>query len=359
LARIRENLSPGAEREKVGILCPYTPEELIDAAGFVPTRVIPENPAVDIVDAYLPNNFCTFLRSTVDMGLKGGFGDFQCLVINHSCDGARRAFDVFRHYVGGLVTYFLDVPKKSDSISIKYYTHQLEDFSEFLQQISGSRITTEAFSASIKRYGENRRLLRKLYDLRAHYQEKLPSRFMVDLLNMNARNPKETMNPVLQRIIEETCSKTVPSPRKRNVKRLYVSGNLIDALPFLEMIEQAGGRVVGDDFCFGGRYSSGEIEGVCESLQALAKMHLSRIPCGRMVDCERRFDFILQGIRQYSADGLVYISLKFCDNFLSDFPMLKQILDREHIPSLFIETEYFPLGRGQIQTRIEGFLEML
>ena len=40
----------------------YTVEEIIGAAGFIPF--------VDIGDAYLPNNLCSFFRHIVDMGIK-------------------------------------------------------------------------------------------------------------------------------------------------------------------------------------------------------------------------------------------------------------------------------------------------
>ena len=64
-------------------------------------------------------------------------------------------------------------------------------------------------------------------------------------------------------------------------------------------------------------------------------------------------------MKMYGARGLIYTSLKFCDNYLLDYPTLKKHLDGKGIPSIFIESEYFPMGRGQIETRIEGFLEML
>ena len=63
-------LSGPGSNKKAGYLCPYVVEELIDASGMVPVRVIPQNPDVDIADAYLPNNLCSYLRHAVDMALK-------------------------------------------------------------------------------------------------------------------------------------------------------------------------------------------------------------------------------------------------------------------------------------------------
>ena len=45
-----DGLSGLKSRKKAGFLCPYTVEELIDAAGLVPVRLVPHNPDLDTAD---------------------------------------------------------------------------------------------------------------------------------------------------------------------------------------------------------------------------------------------------------------------------------------------------------------------
>jgi benzoyl-CoA reductase/2-hydroxyglutaryl-CoA dehydratase subunit BcrC/BadD/HgdB len=63
-------------------------------------------------------------------------------------------------------------------------------------------------------------------------------------------------------------------------------------------------------------------------------------------------------VKEFQVQGIVFLTRKFCDPYLFDYPMLAQALKDEGIPSLLLDYEY-PLAKGAIKTRIEAFLEML
>ena len=347
------------QTRKAGILCPYTVEEIVHAAGFLPVRIIPERLSFDIADAYLPTNTCSFLRHVVEMGVRGDLRNMECIIVNHSCDAARRVYDLLTSYVKGLRIYFQDVPKKCDAGSLVYFTHILQGLKLFLQDVAGGQITEESVRTSIKIYNRNRKLLRELYSLRAVCPDILNSALMLQVIAENSRNPKSIMNEVLAELLRGVRGMATGVETVRTEKRVYVSGGLIDPLPLLGYIEETGGVVVGDDFCFGGRYCEVDVDEDETPIDALAKRYLERIPCGRMERSTERFRYIIERMSQFRAEGLIYVSLKFCDNFLVDFHLFKKILDRDGIPSLFLEGEYSAAGSGQLKTRIEGFLEML
>jgi benzoyl-CoA reductase subunit C len=349
---------PDTQRQRVGFLCPYTVEEIIDAAGFVPFRIIPEQSSFDRADAYLPTNICSFLRQVVEMGVGEALKELDCIVINHSCDAARRVFELLDRHVSTRI-YFQDIPRCDDSASRTYFRHILAGFRSFLEDIARTQITDEKLLRSIKRYNENRRLLRELYTLRAAHPDLVDSTLMQRVIENNGRNPKSMYNRLLASLIGELKERGQELKEAKTGIRIYVSGGLIDPLPLLGFIENAGGLIVGDDFCFGGRYFAVEVDEGNDPLSALSRRYLEKIPCGRMEKATERFTYIINEIKQYSATALIYVGLKFCDNFLVDYPQLKMMLDQEGIPSLFLESEYSPLGRGQLETRIEGFLEKL
>jgi benzoyl-CoA reductase/2-hydroxyglutaryl-CoA dehydratase subunit BcrC/BadD/HgdB len=360
LSKYTGALSRPAEDEKTGFLCPYTVEELIDAAGLVPVRIIPRSPEADIADAYLPSNLCSYLRHMVDMAMKGGLQGYSSIVISHSCDGARRVFDVLKHHLMDIEIYFLDVPKKTGVPSVKYFKNQLEGLKEFLEGITGHEITGDSLAESVKKYNLNRHLLRRLYLQRVEKPLLFGSGFMSGIMEANTSHRKSELNAMLKALIDEI--KSLPpsgSAARDRGKRIYVSGNMVDNSVLLRFIEEGGGLVVGDDLCFGGRYYRPQVEDGPDPLDSLARRYLSRIPCGRMENYRERFDHILKEVKECGADGLIYSSLKFCDNFLVDYPQLREMLESEGVPSLFLESEYFPMGTGQLRTRIEGFLETL
>ena len=57
-----------------------------------------------------------------------------------------------------------------------------------------------------------------------------------------------------------------------------------------------------------------------------------------------------------SADGIIYHTVQFCDNYSYEYAWLKNVLNR---PMLQLETDYTKQSYGQVLTRIEAFLESL
>jgi benzoyl-CoA reductase/2-hydroxyglutaryl-CoA dehydratase subunit BcrC/BadD/HgdB len=345
----------------IGIFCPYSVEELIDAAAFHPVRLIPRRVELQWVDAYLPSNFCSYLRHIADRGLRGELEDLSGIVFSHSCDGARRTFDIFEHYIGDIPAQFVDVPKASDDLSVSYFRKQLVLFKDFLEKLRGEMISDEALAGSIVRYNRDRELLRRLYRIIASQPLILGADELMQIIDLNATIRKDEANKVLERLCAkcEKSGESLPSGTLGSSRRVFISGNMFDSLPLLGFIEECGGLVVGDDFCFGGRYGQIEIAEEGDPLTALAEGYLSRVPCGRMENNADRFDFLLEEVKRTGAQGLIYTSLKFCDHFLVDYPALKELLDRKGMPSLFLEGEYFSFAAGQVKTRVEAFLELL
>jgi benzoyl-CoA reductase/2-hydroxyglutaryl-CoA dehydratase subunit BcrC/BadD/HgdB len=64
-------------------------------------------------------------------------------------------------------------------------------------------------------------------------------------------------------------------------------------------------------------------------------------------------------VAEFDVHGVICYTLKFCDTFLYDIPLLKKRLDAQNIPSLFLDSDYTPGTMGRLKTRIEAFLEML
>jgi benzoyl-CoA reductase/2-hydroxyglutaryl-CoA dehydratase subunit BcrC/BadD/HgdB len=55
---------------------------------------------------------------------------------------------------------------------------------------------------------------------------------------------------------------------------------------------------------------------------------------------------------------MIFMHQKFCEPHLADHPFLKKILTEIGIPQVQLELDGEGLS-GQIQTRLEGFFEML
>ncbi len=108
-------------------------------------------------------------------------------------------------------------------------------------------------------------------------------------------------------------------------KRIVVSANVLDRPDLVEMIEGAGGSVVALDSCTGVRHWEGLVaEGSPDPLQAIARRYLTRPPCSRMEGIGERIDWLVKLAQTSRADGVVLTSVKYCDSWLYDQPLLTE-----------------------------------
>ncbi len=56
---------------------------------------------------------------------------------------------------------------------------------------------------------------------------------------------------------------------------------------------------------------------------------------------------------------MLYLSQKYCDNSLYEFPSLRSRLEKDGVRSLLLEVDGSTATIGQARTRIEAFLEVL
>ena len=96
-------------RPVIGWFCTYTPEELIIAGGFTPSRIMGSKKIVKS-ESYFPINFCPYIKSVWD-SLLSGISNIRALVFTNSCDGMRRLYDTANTYLKDTPSYLLDVPR--------------------------------------------------------------------------------------------------------------------------------------------------------------------------------------------------------------------------------------------------------
>jgi len=127
-----------------------------------------------------------------------------------------------------------------------------------------------------------------------------------------------------------------------------------------DVIESAGGAVVWDDFCTGARYVEGRVEDTGDLDRNIAKRYMKRIVCpAKHAGIRARGSYLMDKVRAVQAGGVIFIYLKFCDPHSFDYPYLKEMLEKEGIPSMLYEIEDQASSGGQLQTRCEAFMEML
>lgn len=120
----------------------------------------------------------------------------------------------------------------------------------------------------------------------------------------------------------------------------------------LDAVQACSALPVRNDTCTGRREVPAADEMTGDTLwTAYAAALLGQTPCMRMTDPTGRRRIT----QEPHLRGVIYHTVKFCDYYDYEYNGMKQ----EHVPITKIETDYTPPAPGQLETRIEAFLETL
>ncbi len=341
----------------IGWFCAYTPLEILLAAGLYPYRIVPEpTGAITLADSYIERSFCPYVRSCLGEALEGRYRFLNGLVVVNSCDPMRRMYDAWRYYIGGELVSLLDLPRVDSDLAVEYYRECLDRFIGELEAHYQVDISADALAGAILTQNKTRSRLRELYQQNQDCGMPISAVQIQRVVRASTVLPGDTFTELLEDLLDEVGS---TKSDFQEGPRVLVSGSILDNPLVIELIEQCGARVVGDDLCTGTRQFWQPVEPDGDPLMALSRYYLGRTPCPRMKDAQRRFDYLFQLIDDFRADGVIFYTLKFCDPFLYDIPVLKGQLGARGIPSLNLEGDYTPGTLGRVKTRIQAFIEML
>ena len=343
--------------EVVGCFCSYAPEEIIYAAGHLPLRMLGSHEPQDVTEPHIFGMFCPFCRDVLAQGLKGRYNYMKGIMIAQSCLHLRQSFTSWEKHVPVDYAYYLYMPNKVQTEhSRPYLKGELEKFKKSLEEWTGKTIADEALRESIDLYNENRRLMHDVYDLRKGPNPPVSGLEAMVMVASSFFVDKKDHNAELKRILPELKSRKL---ERETGSRLMIVGSEDDDTEFVKMVESVGATIVTDDHCTGSRYFWNLTKSNGDILQDIANRYIDRPPCPTK-DWEerRRFPHVLQMAKDFKVDGVILIQQKFCDPHECDIPILKNYLNDNGYPSLFLEFDVtVPLGPMRI--RVEAFLEIL
>jgi benzoyl-CoA reductase subunit C len=340
----------------IGYFCSYVPKEIIHAFGKTPVRMMPTAAKASEAEAYLPRNFCSLVKVTLASFLAND-SDLEAVIHADSCDALRRLNDVWRAYVGVEVLHLLDLPRRDTAASADYFHRALRKLVQTLEKRYDTELTAERLSRSIQCYNEQRSLAAQLEQRWSRAE--VPTGTYHDLQLASATDDPPSVNARLRRALDSPPGEV---HTRRDGSRVMLVGSLLTSIELIEAIEEYGGRVVAEDSCLTAREPVAEIQlssSVDQMLKNLATAYLAKAPCPRMHDFPRRMEYLLGLASDRDVDGVVACLYKFCDMFLSEYPVLRKTLQEAGIPILLLEDEGEASLSGQHLTRLAAFLEVL
>jgi len=346
--------------KKVGWFCTYAPEEIILAGGFEPIRLMGEK-NLKTSESYFPINFCPYLKSGWESLMSVG-SRLTAAVFTNSCDGMRRLYDIAENYLKDIPIFMLDVPRNTDRYSINFYSLQLEEMLAFMEKLKGSSIDAADLSDAIELCNRKRRGLNNLSSLFFNGNSHIDTTGYYHIMELSAITE---INDFITGL-ESLNSHLEKDNGKENKKkpRVMIIGNFITEEKLWEMFSGLDMDLVSDDLCISNRYYGTDVEiGETSNRKALldriAQRYMGKPACMRMADTGSKIKELKKKVEENGVQGIIFISLKFCDTMLYSFPLIRKELAALKIPVLYLEIEYNNFSEGQVKTRMQAFLEMI
>ena len=341
----------------MGYFCTYVPEEILYAAGVLSVRVLGSHEPQDVTEPHIFGMFCPFCRDCLAQGLKNKYKYLDGLMIAQSCLHIRQAYTSWIKHRPVEFEKFLCMPHKVQSPhSYEFLTEEYKVFKEEVEKWTGKKITDKDLDNAIKVYNENRRLMRKLYDLRKSDNPPITSEEVMEVVMAMQMSDKSEHNKMLNELIGKLENYT---PDREVGSRLMILGSEDDDTVFMNMVENCGATFVIDDHCTGSRYFWNEVENGKDKLSSIAARYIDRIPCpSKDWEERKRIPHILNMCKDWKVDGVIIMQQKFCDPHELDFVPIKKALEDAGIPTLFLEFDV-TVPIGQFKIRVEAFLEMI
>lgn len=350
-------------REVIGSFPMNFPSELAHAAGALPMIIQESDEQITVGHARLYPFYCGYTRSTVDQAGRGDLAVLDAIMFGDHCVQLLGAADAVRVALPDTrVIYFQLISSMCDPWTFgrarETFAGLKEEMEDFLERPVGD----DALRASIRVFNRNRRLIRRLYEMRITGDASLTATQMQHIVKSSMVMDKDEHTALLERLVAALAAEVGERPRGI---RLHLSGHFCQAPKpeILDMIEECGAVVVGDDLYHGFRYISTDVDENGDPLDALAKWYMARntgVPCPTRVQNDVDWDaFLLDAMRKEDADGMIVLMAKFCEPHMYYYPEVKEAFEKAGMPHLLIETEHESMALESLKTRVETFLEII
>ena len=348
-----------AGRKIVGIICEFTPRELILAADAVPVclcggsaKMIPPS------EQHLPANLCPLIKSTFGYHLTASnpFLEMADLIVAETtCDGKKKMYELM-----GAVRpmYVIELPHKSDRAeSLGYWYQQLVAFRAELERRFAIRITDESLRRAIALMNRERRLRRQLAELMKRPAPPLTGRQLLDFKsNISGMDADLAM---YEAAWKQYQSSPGDASLERRVRVLMTGVPTVHgAERVVDLIESTGGLVVCMENCTGLKPILDDVdETAANPLLALAEKYY-HLPCSVMTPNDRRTDVLRRLASEYQPHCIIELVWHACLTYDVESHRTRKLAEHElRLPYLKIDTDYSSSDSARIQVRLEALFE--
>ncbi len=358
----------------VGIMCEYTPRELIMAADAVPVCLCGGSAeTIGPAEEHLPANLCPLIKSTYGYHVQKSnpFLEMADMVVAETtCDGKKKMYELMAET---RAMHVLELPQKPDDAdAMAHWVSELRKLRARLEEAFGVTVTDEKIRQATRTMNRERALRRQLAALMQSDHPPLTGRQLLQLKSSISGLCTDFAQYVraleLYGAEHAGCASQAVSPAfaEAGVRgtpdkvRVLMTGVPVPhgAERVVDIIESHGGLIVCMDNCTGLKPILDDVDETADDpLRALAEKYF-RLPCSVMTRNDRRLDTLRDLARRYKAQCVIDLIWQACLTYDVESHFVKRLAEQElGIPYLRIETDYSPSDSARIALRVEALFE--
>ena len=241
----------------------------------------------------------------------------------------------------------------------------MQKFAALIEQETQVKLTPENLADGIRKINNKRTALKRLGALRQASPAPIHGLDVLLINQLAFFDDPERFATQVNILCDELEERIARQEGVANEKapRILITGTPqpIPDWKLHALIEQAGGIVVGEETCTGERYYRDLTEPAETAEQMLANIakRPMNVNCACFTPNRGRIEDIVTMTKELKADGVIDFTLQFCQPYgVESFTVAKE-LEQRNIPHLKLESDFSEEDQGQLQTRIDAFLEML
>jgi benzoyl-CoA reductase/2-hydroxyglutaryl-CoA dehydratase subunit BcrC/BadD/HgdB len=351
-------------RPVVGIMCEFTPREIILAAGGVPVCLCGGSAdTIPAAEQVLPANLCPLIKSTFGYHLMGKnpFLNWADLVVGETtCDGKKKMFEALG---AAKPMYVLELPQKADDPdALEHWTQEMRKFAAFLEERFSIQISDHGLRAAIQLMNRERGLRRQLADLMLADPPPLTGRQLLDFKSLISGIDADLTQ--YARALEwfgPNGQSARRQPTKPDVRVLLTGVPLVHgAERVLEIIEGCGAVVCCMENCTGLKPILEDADADApDPLRAIAEKYY-HLPCSVMTLNLKRFENLRALAGKFRPQCVIELVWQACLTYDVESYRVRKLVEEElHLPYLKITTDYSPADSSRIAARVEALLETI
>ena len=343
----------------------YVPEELVYALGAIPMRLVRGGDPEPLAAAagYMDRILCPFSRAQFGYRILEEESRYQIidfLICAITCQHMRRVADVWDLNTD-VEIFRLGVPHAyNNEAGLRYYLEMVRRLKEKLEAFLGIKLNEERLREAVILYNRMRKLLREISFLRKSTIPSITGKDIFKLMHSSFYLDPKEMVEILESFIAQLKNNEGKEGAAKH--RILLTGNILAMGDYkvIEMIEEAGGIIVMEQFCGGVRHYLDNIDLNGDLLESIARRYLQgRAPCAFMRPSRERINLVVKLAEEFKVDGVIWYQLRYCDTYNMEFFYFNKIMKEVRFPVLQLESEYDVEERGRLMNRVESFMESL